>query len=266
MKVLLNDIEVAYTEAGVGRTCVLIHGLAEDRRSWANVQKSIGSYRTLAYDIRGHGETSLGDADGTLAQLGGDLIAFLETVTGPASCVGYSLGGTIVLWAAAHRPDLVSHAVVAGTSSIVGRAAADFFAQRIELIGNDFPEFAAALKADTALQIALRHTELDSVAARRLEAVGDGHGYINAAHAMAGIRETPLMPLLDRITMPVDIIGGDKDTFCPRKAADILRESLPDAAYHEIPDAGHLMSIDQPALYASSIEMALSRQRGANNG
>ncbi len=266
MKVALNDIEVTYTEAGVGMPCVLIHGLAEDRRSWANVQRKIGGWRTFAYDIRGHGETTLGDSDGTLAQLGRDLIAFLETVTGPASCVGYSLGGTVVLWAAAHRPDLVSHAVVAGTSSIVGRAAADFFAQRIEVIGNDFSEFATALKSDTALQIACNHDALEPVAARRLEAVGDGGGYVNAARAMAGIRETPLMPLLDRITMPVDIIGGDKDTFCPRKAADILCESLSDAVYHEIPDAGHLMSIDQPELYASTIEMALSRRRGANNG
>lgn len=261
MKVTLNDIEVAYTPAGEGPPCVMIHGLAEDRRSWVDVQRRLPQFQTFAYDFRGHGETSLGNADGTLAQLGHDLIAFLENVTSPAVCVGYSLGGTIVLWAAAHRPDLIPHVIVTGTSSIVGRAAAEFFVQRIEMVKNDFDGFTAALKDDTALQLVSAGADLDAIAARRVEAVGDGGGYINAARAMAGLRETPLSDHLDRIVAPVDVIGGEKDAFCPRKAADILCEALDNATYQEIPDAGHLMSIDQPALYASAIETALNRRQ-----
>lgn len=239
----------------------MIHGLAEDRRSWEDVQNRLSGFRSYAYDFRGHGETTLGDADGTLAQLGGDLIAFLETVTGPAPCIGYSLGGTIVLWAAAQRPDLIPQIIVSGTSSIVGRTAAEFFVQRIEMVQNDFDGFTASLMDDTALQLVSPDANLDAISQRRVEAVGEGGGYINAARAMAGLRETPLTPHLERITTPVDVIGADQDQFCPRKAADILCDALGETTYHEIPDAGHLMSIDQPALYASAIENALKRRQ-----
>jgi 3-oxoadipate enol-lactonase len=55
------------------------------------------------------------------------------------------------------------------------------------------------------------------------------------------------------------MIGGEKDAFCPRKAADMLMSSLPNAEYHEIKGAGHLMSIDNPAAYTGAIKHSLDR-------
>lgn len=108
----IGDIDVSYTEAGPqdADAVVLIHGLAEDGSSWAGTQQALADLHTFAYDLRGHGRSSVGEGDGTLTQLGNDLIAFLEKMTGPAVVVGFSLGGTIALWAAAQRPDLVTGA------------------------------------------------------------------------------------------------------------------------------------------------------------
>lgn len=259
MKIRLGDIDVGYTVGGEGLPVVFIHGLAEDRTSWAHVQESLKGYRSYAYDLRGHGETTLGEADGTLAQFGTDLAGFLERVTGPAICVGYSLGGTVVLWAAAHHPALVRHAIVAGTSSVVGRKAAEFFEERIRRIREDFSAFAGDLRSDTAAQLVAAPDKLDAVTSRRLAAIGDGGGYINAARAMARLADEPLTPLLERITCHVDVIGGEKDAFCPRKAADMLIRGLADAEYREIEGAGHLMSIDSPAAYAGAISCSLDR-------
>lgn len=262
MKVTLGDIEVGYTARGDGPAVVLIHGLAEDRSSWTDVQNALLNYRSYAYDLRGHGETTLGEGEGTLAQLGGDLVRFLEQVSGPAICIGFSLGGTVVLWAAAHHPELVKGAIVAGTSSIVGRAAAAFFDQRIKTVENDFAAFPAALRDDTAGQLVAKPDALDEVAARRVGAVGDGRGYINAARAMRRMSDEPLTPLLPQIACRVEVIGGEKDAFCPRKASDILIGGLRAAQYQEIPGAGHLMSIDNPAAYADAIRTALDRSLG----
>jgi len=259
VKVRLGDIDVGYTVAGEGWPVVLIHGLAEDRASWAHVQGELTGYRSYAYDLRGHGETTLGEADGTLAQLGTDLARFLETVTGPATCVGYSLGGTVVLWAAAEHPALIRHVIVAGTSSIVGRTAAEFFEQRIRTIRENFPAFTGNLRSDTAAQLVAAPDELDVVMKRRLAAIRDGGGYVNAAYAMKRLAGEPLTPILRRITCRVDVIGGEKDAFCPRKAADILMSCLGSAEYHEIEGAGHLMSIDRPAAYAGAIKLSLDR-------
>ena len=259
-RVRLGDIDVSYRRAGSGAPCLLIHGLAEDHGSWAAVQDEIREYATYAYDLRGHGATSLGDAQGTLEQLGRDLIAFLEAVTGPAICVGFSLGGTVVLWAAARRPDLIPGAVVIGTSSKVGRAAVGFFNERIGQVQNDRAAFERGLAGDTAAQLARPRDDLDAIVRRRLAAVGAGSGYVNAARAMIGLAEHPLSADLAAITQPVTVIGGAEDQFCPRKAAEMILSELPHACYDEIPHAGHLMCLDQPAAYIAAIRRALRRR------
>ena len=257
MRARLADIDVGYTHMGEGPLAVMLHGLAEDRSSWADVQRRLSDFTTYAYDLRGHGDTDLGEADGTLEQLGGDLIAFLEALTGPAHCIGYSLGGAVVLWVAAKRPDLVTGATVAGTSTVVGRRAVGFFHDRIETIRSDFSGFADALKEDTRQQLVAAGDQLDDVTARRLKAIGTGDGYVNAARAMARLNQEPLTELLPDITCPVHVIGGEADVFCPRKAAEIMLGSLHHGTYHEVAQAGHLMSVDQPEAYAEAIRNAL---------
>ena len=247
--VTLRDIDVTYTRAGEGPAVVLIHGLAEDHRSWRAVQEAGLPVTTYAYDLRGHGRTTVGSPEGTLVQLRDDLIAFLEEVTGPAICVGFSLGGTVVLSAAAERPDLVTKVVALGTSSVVGRGAAGFYAGRIELFrGDDSEAQRSALRDDTAAALHNPDSDLEAVTDFRLEAVGAAQGYINASTAMAALVDAPLTPELSRITpdTEVAIVGADHDTFCPKKAADIILGAVEHATYHEITGAGHLMLVDQP--------------------
>ena len=260
MKVKLADIEVAYSVQGEGTPVVLIHGLAEGKESWSGIQERLSEFKTFSYDLRGHGESTLGKGEGTLEQLGGDLITFLEKVSGPAQCVGYSLGGTIVIWAAAKRPNLFSAAVVTGTSTVVGQQAVEFFEERIRIIEEDFSDFAKTLRKDTALQIVNSGVDLEALVANRLEAVGNGDGYVNAARAMMRLHEIPLTPLLTKIQSPVSVIGGEKDIFCPRKAADIMLSKLSNGTFYEVANAGHLMSIDQPETYTNVIRSALQRK------
>lgn len=255
----VGDLEVAYAEAGSGQPVVLVHGLAEGKDTWAVQQAELTDAHTFAYDLRGHGHTTLGAADATLAQLGGDLLGFLESVTGPATVVGFSLGGTVALWAAAERPDLVTHAVVLGTSSVVGRAATGFYANRIAQAADPTsPEFRAGLRDDTAAALVVAHDQLDDVVAARLAAIGDGHGYVNAATAMASLNASPLTPRLADVKVHVDVVGATGDTFCPAKAAQIITDALADVTYHEIPDAGHLMNIDNPDAVTAVIRDTLS--------
>lgn len=252
------DVEIGYTDTGEGPPVVFVHGLAEDRTTWAAQQRELTGVRAVSIDVRGHGDTTLGRPAGTLAQLGADLVGVLESLTGPATCVGFSLGGTVVLRAAVDRPDLVAHAIVLGTSSVVGRAAAGFYADRVALVeGGDRAALRAAMSADTAAGLASEHADLDALVTRRLDAVGVGGGYVNAARAMARLRDEPLNPELANVRCRVDVVGADGDTFCPKRAADILLDTLPDARYHEIAGAGHLMNVDQPGLVTELLRTLL---------
>ena len=256
-RVELGDIVVNYRRRGSGPAVVLLHGLAEDHRSWDAVAAHLGDFTTYALDLRGHGQTGSGLGSGTLEQLSADLTGFLNAVSGPAAVVGYSLGGTIGLHAATGADAPIRHLVVVATSSVVGSAAADFFAGRIaQLEAGDTAAFAAGLRGDTSLQI-VSAADVDAVAAGRLAAVGDGKGYINAAKAMIGMRAEPLNPRLARIKAPLDIVGAADDVFCPRRAADIIAAAVPHGRYHEIADAGHLITVDQPERYGELLARLL---------
>lgn len=258
--VRVNGIRVRYREAGAGPAVVLVHGLGEDGASWARQQEELDGYRTYAYDLRGHGESGLGAADGSLGQLREDLVGFLREVSGPAVCVGFSLGGTVVLSAAAAAPDLLRGVVALGTSTVVGRAAVEYYAERAGRARSGDPRrLAEAVREDTAAALYGAEVDVAAVAARRLAAVGEGLGYANAAAAMAGLRDRPLTPVLADITCPVAVIGAEQDALCPRKAADIMLGGLPQATYDEIPAAGHLMNVERPAEVTARLAAALRR-------
>jgi pimeloyl-ACP methyl ester carboxylesterase len=255
--VALADLDVAYRESGSGPPVVFVHGLGQDSSSWQPQLDAFTDRHCFAPDVRGHGATTLGAADGTLAQLADDLCAFLSSVSGPATCVGFSMGGTIVLAAALARPELVTRAVVLGTSSVVGRAAAAFYERRAgEALDAD--ALLAAVREDTAAGVYRPH-DLDALVADRVRAIGDGAGFANAARAMAGVSGAPLTPDLARIELPVTVVGAEHDTMCPRKAADILLAALPAADYVEIASAGHLMNIDDPISVTAAVFDAVSQ-------
>ena len=257
--VAVGDIQIHFRCTGEGDPVVFIHGLAEDHSSWDAVipQLKLG-YSYYAVDLRGHGGTSAGQGNGAADQLADDLIGFLEACTGPAVCVGFSLGGVVVLEAALKRPDLVKKVIAVGTSSKVGRAAADFFGERINQIQTDMPAFKLALGLDTAAQVVRNTAAVDSISARRVRAVGEGAGYINAAKAMVAMSASPMTDRLREIRVPVHIIQGADDVFCPKKAADMLRDAMPHATYSEIAQAGHLIAADQPEQLALEIFRALN--------
>lgn len=252
--VSLSDIHVAYRCSGRASPVVLIHGLAEDHTSWDPIVGRLPSdVQAYAPDMRGHGGTSIGHADGSVGQLAEDLLAFLQNVTGAANCVGFSLGGVVLLEAALRQPRLIRKAIVLGTSSKVGHVAAEFFRDRIDRLSRDIGGFRQALYSDTDAQIVRERALLSCVVEQRIRAVGDGQGYVNAARAMVALSEAPMTERLRAIDVPVHIIQGEKDVFCPRKAADILRGAMPNAGYTEIPNAGHLMTVDQPDLLVQEI-------------
>lgn len=254
---------VARDEVGDGQPVVLVHGLAEDRRSWSpqlSGPHALHGARVVAVDLRGHGETPVGDGDGTLAQLGDDLAAVLRDLGEPAVVVGFSLGGTVVLDTARRYPDLVDEAVVIATSSVVGRNARAFFLQRMELATTgDRTAFAAALREDTAGQLHVAD-RLDEVVARRIAAVGDGAGYVNAARAMVGIADRPLTPDLAEVSQPVTVVGAEHDRFCPRRAAELLVAALSDARYVEVSGAGHLVNVERPDAVSAAIQQTIDRK------
>jgi pimeloyl-ACP methyl ester carboxylesterase len=255
-----NGIDVAWHEAGRGEPLILIHGLADDHRAWRRcVPDLMLRHRVVMYDLRGHGETSLGAPDGTLRQLGDDLAALMDAVEiESAHVAGFSLGGTIGMRLSIDHPERVRGLALVATSSRVGRVAADWYRQRHEMVERNDPQLKETLDKDTADVYAEAPAELEEGLLIRRQSTADPRGYGNACAAMAGLNANPLDPELPRITAPTLIVASDLDRHCPPKAAAIIAAGIPGSKLEVMTGAGHPIPLEKPRELARSIHAFLA--------
>jgi pimeloyl-ACP methyl ester carboxylesterase len=260
MKVRFADVEVAYSEVGRGDPLVLIHGLADDHRAWRRALPDLLlRRRVILYDLRGHGQTTLGTPHGTLRQLSNDLLEFMDAIDlEQVDIAGFSLGGTIAMRFAIDFPLDVRGLVLVATSSRVGRVAADWYRQRVDMVDRGDPQLRETLDRDTADVHAESPDELDEALMIRRQSTADPRGYRNACAAMAALNEGPLDPELGRITVPTLIVASEKDRHCPPKAAEIIAAGIKGSRLEIISGAGHPIPVEKPRELAGSINSFLT--------
>jgi 3-oxoadipate enol-lactonase len=260
MRARCNDVDVAWFEVGRGEPLILIHGLADDHRAWRRALPDLVlRHRVLMYDLRGHGETSLGRPDGTLTQLGSDLASLMESIrVDKADIAGFSLGGTIAMSMAIDHPEMVRRLVLVATSSRVGKTAADWYRQRVEMVERNDPELRATLDRDAADVYAQAPSELDDGLLIRRQSTADPRGYANACAAMAALNAAPLDPELGRIAAPTLIVASELDRHCPPKAAEIIASGIKGSRLEVIPEAGHPIPVEKPRELAALMNAFLT--------
>jgi 3-oxoadipate enol-lactonase len=258
MRARTNDIDTAWFEVGRGEPVILIHGLGDDHRAWRKVIPELAlEHSVLLYDFRGHGQTTLGDADGTLAQLAGDLVALMDALgLADATLAGFSLGGTIAMRAALDHPDRVRELALVATSSRVNQAAVDRYRERAQTIAGADPGVRETLDRDTEDVYRHRPAETEAGLLIRRQSTVDPRGHANACLAMAGLREHPLDPELGHIRVPTVIVAGDHDQHCPPRAAEIIAEGISGSRLVVLPDTGHPIPVERPAEVARLIAEA----------
>ncbi|TMF29477.1 MAG: alpha/beta fold hydrolase, partial [Chloroflexi bacterium] len=238
----------------------LIHGLADDHRAWRRaVPDLMLHHRLLMYDLRGHGETSLGAADGTLRQLGDDLVTLLDAIeVERADIAGFSLGGTIAMRVAIDHPDRARGIALVATSSRVGHSAAGWYRERAEMVERNDPHLRDTLDKDTADVYAESPSELEGGLLIRRQSTEDPRGYGNACAAMAGLNANPLDPELPRISAPTLIVASELDRHCPPKAAEVIASGIRGSKLEVMRGAGHPIPVEKPRELASSINSFLA--------
>ena len=260
MKAACRDIETTWFEVGRGPVMVLVHGLADDHRAWRRLVPHLAQdHRLLMYDLRGHGQSTLGEADGTLQQLSDDLVALMDAVgLEEADLVGFSLGGTLVMRTAIDHPERVRRLMPVSTSSRVGRVAAEWYAERARLAGEGVEALWPALEEDTRLQFVNSPADFADHFRMRLEATADPRGFGNACRAMAGLGSAPLDPELGRIAAPALVVACDRDELCPPRAGEIIVQGIAGSRLEIVAGSGHQVEVERPAELAALIHGFLS--------
>jgi 2-succinyl-6-hydroxy-2,4-cyclohexadiene-1-carboxylate synthase len=238
------------TFVGAGPRLALAHGFTQNRRCWGVFADSLArSYELVLVDAPGHGASAEVIADiPTGAALMGDAV-------GPASYLGYSMGGRHLLRLALDRPDLVERLILIGASpgivDPIERArrvdADEQLASHLEQVGLDTfleewltqPLF-ATLPPDDA-QLAARRGNTAAGLAASLRTAG------------TGVQE-PLWDRLDTLAMPTLLLVGEQD----HKFTDLARRMQSgigaNATVSVVPEAGHAVHLEQPA---ASVELVV---------
>ena len=109
-KAHINGLELHYQIAGDGFPLVLVHGLATNLAFWylSSFWPLTRDYRTMAYDLRGHGRSGTPPEGYTTTDLAADLQGLLDHL-GIEAChlVGHSYGGAVALHLATTQPHRV---------------------------------------------------------------------------------------------------------------------------------------------------------------
>ena len=102
--------QIAYDVTGEGQLVVCVPSLGDVRGEYRFLVPELvkSGYRVVTMDVRGHGETSTGWDDYSVASIGEDILALIrELKAESAIVVGTSMGGGAAIWSAVEAPELV---------------------------------------------------------------------------------------------------------------------------------------------------------------
>lgn len=236
---------------------VLAHGFTQTGRSWDRLAGALSVCReVVCVDLPGHGMS----ADRSVRDLG-EAAALVGETGGPASYVGYSLGGRTCLALALDQPALVERLVLVGATAGIAneeerarrRAADEALAADIEAGGREGldaflgrwlagPLF-AHLGAEQA-DLPARRWNTPTGLAASLRTCGAG-------------AQKPRWDRLGELSMPVLVVVGERDERFRRVGEDLVAGIGRNAELAVVPGAGHAVPFEAPRAFLALLEAFL---------
>lgn len=251
-KVSVAGGSLAYATAGsAGAHVVLVHGYGGDKGSWLFVQEPLAAgFVVHAIDLPGHGESTKDVGDGSLAQLAQAVLGYLrERDIDRAHLVGHSLGGAVVVAAAAAEPDRVASLTLAAPAGFGRQVNAGYLrgfaaaTSRRELTGH-----LQALFADPAL--ATRGLAEDLMRFKRLDGVPEALARLLGTLLDGDEQALDLTGELARLDLPVAVVWGARDAVLPVANSAALPGSV---TVRIVPEAGHMVHMEKPSALIDAV-------------
>ncbi|MFQ5407288.1 MAG: alpha/beta fold hydrolase [Anaerolineales bacterium] len=237
-----------------GLPLVLIHGAGNNRYSWPARMRRDPSRPVIAVDLPGHGRSD-GPPAQRLAEYVRPVLAVLDGLNYPqAVMVDHSMGGAIAQLVALQHPARVAGLVLIGTGLTLPVAQ-----QILAGVAQDFESFAPRLvgwcfRRDAPRK--LRRPALERFRKLPPETV------------LADYRACNEFDTRNTITAwkgPTLIICGEADIMTPVDRSHELAAVLPQARLTLVPQAGHMVMVEQAAEVADLINnfvAGLESERG----
>lgn len=237
----LDDVDLAYTEAGVGDPVVLIHGQGGNGAAWsAQTEELARRHRVLALDLRGHGASTVTPGPVSMERLARDVASFCERVVPePCHVIGHSLGAMVALQLAVDAPARVRSLAV-----VNGAAWGDGSRLRTAIVGAVIR--AGGMRTFAALNARLHFPGRANAANRRrlIEVMGacSPEGY---RAAQAAVDAFDVRQRLEAISCPVLVVHSELDVIALAEKQRIVT-SVRQGRLVVLPGSRHIPLWDAP--------------------
>jgi 3-oxoadipate enol-lactonase len=251
MNATINDQTIHYVESGHGIPVVFIHGFPFSHRMWEPQLLALPDYfRKIAYDVRGHGESYIGDGQYSIEFFVDDLIALLDHLGIEKAVVcGLSMGGYIALRAIERQPGRFLALVLCDTRSAADNNEAKIQRAQSVLdvrrngVAQYADEFAKKVFAPATVQKNPSVVEM----IRDVISLNPPRGIAGTLLALAARTDTT--EALSGITVRTMILVGEHDELTPPSDARAMEQKITNVELHVIPEAGHLSNLENPTVF-----------------
>ncbi|MEJ2501584.1 MAG: alpha/beta fold hydrolase, partial [Campylobacterales bacterium] len=261
MKTTVNGIDIKYDDVGPADApaLIFIHGFPLNRTMWQPQMEALkGRYRLIAYDLRGHGESSLGEEDFTMERFVQDLLGLMEALRiEKATLCALSMGGYIALNAAESHPERFNALVLCDTQCSAdtpeGKAKRNTAIKAVQRDGVE--PFAEGLLGKLFAPGSFETNPQAVAAAREMITATSALSLERSLRAMRERDET--CSKLPSITVPVLVVVGEADKISPPESARYLHENIEHSRLAVIKNAGHLSNLENPDAFNDALKSFL---------
>jgi len=247
-KIPSDGAEICFDVSGSGAPVILLHPFPVNREFWLPVAQFLSTrYRLIMPDLRGHGDSSLGEGSATMQKHAVDVARVMDAAgVDRAPLVGVSIGGYVIFEFWRQFRDRVSALVLCNT-----KASADTAEARAARLGSadDVLQSGTEPFFEGMLQKAVgettRHSRPDLVegALRMMRKMSAE----DVAGVQRGMADRPdSMPTANTINVPTLLITGDEDMLTGVPEAEVMKQSIRGSQMKVVPKAGHYAAWEQP--------------------
>ncbi len=245
----INPVALSYEEHGEGTAVILLHGFPFDRTIWEPVVPLLHDHaRLILPDLRGFGSSPVTDDVYSMRLQAEDVLHLMDDLKiEKAVLVGHSMGGYISLAFAHTYPQRLL-----GLGLVATHAAADNPERRQSRnkTAESVRHKGARVVASSMVKTLTPKQELvEPITKLILNAQPAG-----IVGALKGMAERPdLTGELRRITVPALALYGTSDQLLNKAPVEMMVQMLPKGWLVEVPNAGHMLMMEEPKLVADSL-------------
>jgi pimeloyl-ACP methyl ester carboxylesterase len=252
MQHAINGVKLHWRESGAGDDVVLfIHGFPFRSTMWGPQLEAVpAGWRFIAPDLRGFGNSELGNEPLSMDLFADDVIALLDHLNIEQVVVcGLSMGGYVALSIADRYPHRMRAVVLAATrasaDSPEARKGRHELAKQARAVGSMavveamMPKLVSGATKIQRPEVAdfvrvMMQTTNAEALARTLEAMASRSDYRDK------VRE---------INVAAMVVRGDQDEIITREDVDLLARAVRGAKYELVPNVGHLPNLEAPDVF-----------------